>query len=126
MKYDIPTKNEIEKLLKESERKLSKKINQEINTRLNEAKKEESKIEKELLKKKAKKDEKEWSMVKNKEERLLALEQQIESLSQYLHEEVTKMINGLAEAFNKHVDKNNDDFQTITNALRGGKKENEN
>ncbi len=123
MKQEILTKNEVEKLLKESERKISNQINRDISTRFNEVKKEEAKLEKELLQKKGKKDEKEWSMVKNKEERLLALEQQIPSISKYLHEEVTKMINSLAEAFNKHVDKNNNDFQTITNALRGEKKE---
>ncbi len=117
-KVEILTKNQMEKKLKALELKLSNKINTWVNTRLNEVKKEESLLEKTRIEKQAKKDEKEWSMVKNKEERLLALEQMLSSFGETLNGIVDR-VNELTERFNKHVDKNNEDFEKITKALKG-------
>ena len=109
MKTEILTKNEIEKRLKELERKLSNQINQRVNHRLNEKNKEEAKLEKDRLEKQDIKDKKEWSMVKNKEERLLELEQKMSNMGEYLK--------GVAEQFNNHIDDNNNKFEIISKAL---------
>ena len=54
-------------------------------------------------------------MVKSKEERLLGLEQNLSTIKEYLKR--------MADSFNKHVDKNNDDFEKISDVLNyGGKK----
>ena len=123
VKIDAITKNEFEKKLKTFERKISSQIPREVNLKFNEVKKEESLLEKKRIDKQTKKDEQEWSIIKNPEERLLGIEQKISSMGEYL-EKITKQFNEFMDSFNKHVDKNNDDFQVITNALRGEKVEN--
>jgi len=118
----VLTKYQIEEKLKESERKLSSQITRKVNLTFNEVKKEESILEKKRIEKQEKKEDQEWSIVKNKEERILALEQKISSFVEF-SEKVIKQSNDFMEAFNKHVDKNNDDFETISKALRGEKGE---
>jgi len=117
-KVEILTKNQMEKKLLALERRLSSEITRKVNLTFNEVKKEESLLEKKRIENKAKKEEKEWSIVKNKEERLLALEQKVSSFVEF-SEKVIKQFNDFMEAFNKHVDKNNDDFEIISKALRG-------
>ena len=118
VKIDAITKEEFERKLKVFERKISSEITRRVNTRLNEVKKDEAIIEKNRIEKQAKKDEQEWSMVKSPEERLLALEQKISSFGEYL-EKITKKFNEFIVEFCEHRKKNNDDFQTITDALKG-------
>ena len=113
---NIMSKNEMEKKLKAFERRISSEINRNVNLKFNEVKKEESLLEKNRIDKQTKKDEQEWSMIKNPEERLLGIEQKISSMGEYL-EKMTKQFNEFTGAFNKHVDKNNDDFEKISEAL---------
>ena len=121
-KVEILTKNQMEKKLKALERKLSSEITRGINLRFNEVKKEESLLEKKRIDKQSKKDEQEWSMVKNPEERLLALEQKVSSFAEF-SEKVIKQFNEFMDAFNKHVEKNNNDFETFKSAFNGDKAE---
>lgn len=118
MKLDVLTKSDLAIVLKESERKLANQINRRVNQRLNEAKKEETLLEKKILEKQDAKDKKEWSLVKNKEERLLAMEQKISSVAEYL-EKITARINEMTERFNSHVEDNNNKFDLLSG--RGSK-----
>jgi len=112
MKINIITKLDIEKLLKERDKKLIESLNKTFDKKLKEKEKEKARFEKEAIKKQSGLSDRAWNKVKNKELRLSEIEHKIINIEEFLKDS-SKQSNEFVKKFNQHVESNNANFEGL-------------